>query len=102
MAVLGEAPDLSAAQVAARTAMDKVAVSRAVSKLLSAKLLWRHFDPNDKRRSVLDLPDKGKEVYRQIIPIARAYESRILEQLNGDERNLLSTLLRRLDNIQLD
>ena len=34
MAVLGRFPDLSANEVADRTAMDKVAVSRAVARLL--------------------------------------------------------------------
>ena len=34
MAVLGRYPDLSASEVAQRTAMDKVAVSRAVARLL--------------------------------------------------------------------
>ena len=41
MAVLAANPGLSAAEVTARTAMDKVAVSRAVATLLSAGRLQR-------------------------------------------------------------
>src|SRR3954469_13741602 len=41
MAVLGRYPGLSANQVATRTAMDKVAVSRAVARLLDAGRLLR-------------------------------------------------------------
>ena len=41
MAVLGETPGLSARDVAERTAMDKVQVSRAVQSLLAAKRLTR-------------------------------------------------------------
>src|SRR5471030_719714 len=41
MAVLGQTPGLSAREVAARTAMDKVQVSRAVASLLRAKRIAR-------------------------------------------------------------
>ena len=51
MAVLGEEPDLSANEVAERTAMDKVAVSRAVNRLIEAGRLERHFAADDKRRA---------------------------------------------------
>jgi DNA-binding MarR family transcriptional regulator len=37
LAVLANSPDLSAAEVAQRTAMDKVAVSRAVRSLLNER-----------------------------------------------------------------
>ena len=39
IAILGRYPDLSANEVAERTAMDKVAVSRAVASLLKQKRL---------------------------------------------------------------
>ena len=41
IAVLGGSPGLSAAQVAERTAMDKVAVSRAVNSLVDANRVLR-------------------------------------------------------------
>src|ERR1700753_900579 len=41
MAVLGQTPGLSAREVAQRTAMDKVQVSRATASLLAAKGLTR-------------------------------------------------------------
>lgn len=101
MAVVGEEPDLSAGQVAERTAMDKVAVSRAVSKLLDSGRLERHFAADDKRRSVLALSEAGKDVYREVGPIALGYEHKILEKLSEDEKALLTSLLDKLDDIQL-
>ena len=41
MAVLGRFPELSASEVAERTAMDKVAVSRALARLLERGLVQR-------------------------------------------------------------
>ena len=52
MAVLGRFPGLSANEVAERTAMDKVAVSRAVARLLERDLIRREIHSDDRRRSV--------------------------------------------------
>ena len=51
MAVLGRHPGLSAIEVSERTLMDKVAVSRAVAKLLKKGRLERQFADRDRRRS---------------------------------------------------
>ena len=102
MAVLGEEPDLSAGQVADRTAMDKVAVSRAVNKLLETGRLERHFANEDRRRSVLALSDKGKAVYQDIVPIALGYEAKLLEQFSPDERQQLEALLTKLSQSQIE
>ncbi len=101
MAVLGEESDLSAAQVAERTAMDKVAVSRAVNKLIDAGRLERHFSPEDKRRSVLTLSATGRNIYRDVIPIALSYEEKILDKLTTEEKKALHGLLEKLETIQL-
>src|SRR5437762_1693246 len=52
LAVLGRYPDISASEVAERTAMDKVAVSRAVATLLRDGRLKRRIHAGDRRRSV--------------------------------------------------
>jgi DNA-binding MarR family transcriptional regulator len=52
IAVLGRFPGLSAVEVAGRTLMDKVAVSRAVTKLIKNGRVEREFADADKRRSI--------------------------------------------------
>ena len=101
MAVLGGEPDLSAGQVADRTAMDKVAVSRAVKKLLDTKRITRSFSPEDKRRSVLRLSKSGEDIYAQVVPIALGYEEKILENFTPDEQQQLNMLLDKLRDIQV-
>ena len=101
MAVLGEEPDLSANAVAERTAMDKVAVSRAVNRLIEAGRLERHFAADDKRRSVLALSAHGRRVYRQIVPLAIKYEEALLAQLTAGEIDTLDGLLKKLERIQI-
>src|SRR5687768_15252034 len=70
LAVLADAPNLSAAEVAQRTAMDKVAVSRAVASLLRARRIERRIARSDRRRSVLRLSGSGQRVYAQVVPFA--------------------------------
>ncbi len=101
MAVLGRYPNLSANQVAQRTAMDKVAVSRAVAKLLESGRLERDFDDDDRRRSVLRLSPDGLAVYDQIVPLALGFENLILADMSDTERDLLFRLLDRLDELEL-
>ena len=101
MAVLGRYPDLSANQVAQRTAMDKVAVSRAVAKLLDSGRLLRAFDDDDRRRSVLRLSEAGHAIYDQIVPLALGFERQLLGDIDATERTLLFRLLDRLDELEL-
>ncbi len=96
IAVLARVPGLSAADVALRTAMDKVAVSRAVNGLARAGRVSRALSPSDKRRSILSLTARGREVYRRIVPLALAYERRLLAELSPAEQSQLEALLQRL------
>ena len=96
MAVLALEPGLSAASVAERTAMDKVAVSRAVSNLLRTRRVVRGFANADRRRSVLRLSTEGEGVYGRVVPFARRYEQRLLADLSGEQREQLRFLLDHL------
>ncbi|MEC9347399.1 MAG: MarR family winged helix-turn-helix transcriptional regulator [Pseudomonadota bacterium] len=91
MATLGRFPGLSSVEVAERTAMDKVRVSRAVARLQANGRLTRTDDRGDRRRSRLSLSPAGLKVYTDIVPLARAHEARLEELLGQD----LSVALRR-------
>jgi DNA-binding MarR family transcriptional regulator len=96
IAVLGLEPGLSAADVAERTAMDKVAVSRAVSRLLRSKRIVRARANSDRRRSELKLSRLGENVYWRVVPFARRYEQQLLADLTASERTSLDQLISRL------
>ncbi|MFO1494674.1 MAG: MarR family transcriptional regulator [Lysobacterales bacterium] len=96
IAVLGRYPDLSAVEVAERTKMDKVAVSRAVAELVDSGRLDRQIDRLDRRRSVLNLSPAGRRVYEEIAPLALACEARLLSTLSDSERAALEGILDKL------
>ncbi len=97
MAVLGRFPRISAAEVAERTAMDKVAVSRAVSRLLDSGRIRRSFADADRRRSILSLSPAGRRIHKRIAPILLRYEAELLSALDEEEQAQLATMLARLD-----
>ncbi len=96
MAVLGGSPGLSAREVAERTAMDKVQVSRAVARLLSNRRIAREADDEDGRVTRLSLSPKGRAIYDQIVPLALHLEEEFLSVLNNDERKCLEALMTKL------
>ena len=101
MAVLGGGSKLSANEVSVRTAMDKVAVSRAVSRLLEKSYLLRQLHGQDRRRSELKLSAKGRAVFDQIVPLALSLERRILASLEPSEQSQLLAILDKLEAAEL-
>jgi len=98
IAVLAREPGLSAAEVGERTAMDKVAVSRAVAGLLRRRRIVRRQGSADRRRRHLELSPAGMAVYRQVVPSAREYERELLQALSaGEVRHLDACLSKLLD-----
>jgi DNA-binding MarR family transcriptional regulator len=97
IAVLGRFPGQTASEIVRRTAMDKVAVSRAVRKLLERGLVARSAHDEDRRRQPLMLTeDNGQALYRAVVPKALAYEKALLESLADKERATLDGLLKKL------
>ena len=96
MAVLGQTPGLSAGEVAVRTAMDKVQVSRAVASLLRTRRIARAGDASDGRVTRLSLTRQGVAIYDEIVPLALHLEEVLLGALSPAERRELESLMRKL------
>jgi DNA-binding MarR family transcriptional regulator len=96
MAVLGESAGITATEIGQVTAMDKVAVSRAVAGLLDSGHVARKASAEDGRRSLLTLTAKGKGVYDKIVPIALAAERDLVNALSADEQEQLARLMEKL------
>jgi DNA-binding MarR family transcriptional regulator len=93
---LGRKPGLTAKEIAEATEMDKVAVSRAVARLVKARRVRATADREDARRQLLTLTAQGEDVHARIAPIALASEQRLLSALDARERADLDVLLNRL------
>ena len=96
IAILGRYPGLSAVEVAERTLMDKVAVSRAVTKLIKNGRIDREFADADRRRSILNLSAAGRDVHNEIAPLALKFEAELLQDITDDEYATFNTILDQL------
>ena len=96
IAVLGRRPGLTAKEIAEATEMDKVAVSRAVARLVRKRRLKALADPEDARRQRLSLTREGEELHARIAPIALETEEKLLAALSARERRELDALIDRL------
>jgi DNA-binding MarR family transcriptional regulator len=96
MAVLARFPGSSAQQLVQRTGMDKVAVSRSVSRLADRELLDRATASEDRRRSRLSLSPAGRSIYRQIVPLARDCEAQLIAALSPEQRAQLDAVVSAL------
>ena len=96
IAILGRFPGLSAVEVAERTLMDKVAVSRAVTKLIKNGRIDREFADSDKRRSILNLSEDGQKLHDEIAALALHFERDLLDGFTKEEMENLNSVMERL------
>lgn len=96
MVVLARFPGLSSNEVAERTAIDKVAISRALSNLLHHGRVQRETHGSDRRKAVLTLSAAGHAIYDEVVPRAEAYEAELLACLDADERATLDRIIEKL------
>jgi DNA-binding MarR family transcriptional regulator len=96
IAILGRFPGLSAVEVADRTLMDKVAVSRAVTKLIKNGRIDREFADADRRRSILNLSEQGRQVHNEIAPLALQFEQELLQDISDEDFQVFNRVLEQL------
>jgi DNA-binding MarR family transcriptional regulator len=96
IAVLGRHAPLSAKELADRTAMDQVSVTRALAQLLALGLVSRGTDPADRRKAVLRLTKQGKAAYDEVVPLAHAIGEALTEKLAAADRRVLRRTMNAL------
>ena len=96
IAIVGRTPGLSAVEVAEQTFLDKVAVSRAVTKLIKAGRIDRQFADADRRRSILNLSEEGRKVHDAVAKLALDFERDLLEGLDEEDIRHFNRVMDRL------
>jgi DNA-binding MarR family transcriptional regulator len=98
LAVISRYPGVSSNAICELAAMDKVRVSRAVSRLLESGRIERRSDKRDRRRSKIYATEEGLDIYAQVVPVARAYEAKLRAGLSNEESRVLQSLLATLES----
>ena len=90
---LGEA---SSARIAAAAAADRAEVSRAVASLEQAGLIVRRPDSGNRKRLLLRLTEKGRQIHRAVRAKRVAYFEHLLADLGEEERSRLDAALLKI------
>ncbi|AEH89439.1 MarR family winged helix-turn-helix transcriptional regulator [Mesorhizobium opportunistum] len=83
---LGQHGTMTATELGEQSAMHKTKVSRAVAELERRRWLTRTPDGNDRRVEHLTLTRAGLAAYREMVPLAKAFERELLARLDEEER----------------
>ncbi|MBN9222816.1 MAG: MarR family transcriptional regulator [Mesorhizobium sp.] len=86
---LGERGTMTATELGEQSAMHKTKVSRAVAELERRRWLTRTPDEMDRRVEHLALTKVGLAAYREMVPLAKAFERELLERLNAGEQTAI-------------
>ncbi len=89
---------LSLREVSRLTHLDKATASRAVARLEDHGFLAKRTNPADRRLVELSLTRKGRRLFKQIVPLALAFEAELVGDLSVDDVAQLHGLIARLDS----
>lgn len=97
LALIGETDGITQLEVATRSRLDKVTVSRATIALSARGLVARKQHPSDGRSQLLTLTPAGRDLYSKIAPEALALEQQIFAGIAAKE---MQSFIKTLDKIQ--
>ncbi|TPI41126.1 MarR family transcriptional regulator [Mesorhizobium sp. B3-1-9] len=87
---LGQRGTMTATELGEQSAMHKTKVSRAVAELERRRWLTRTPDESDRRVEHLALTKAGLAAYREMVPLAKAFEQALLGRLSAEERTAIA------------
>ena len=93
---IGLNPDIDQRGLSEMAGIDRTNTGRVVEELVTAGLVARRVDDLDRRSRLLRLTARGREVLKQLRPLAFALEDRLLAPLTAKEKDTLFDLLGRI------
>lgn len=78
------------------TAMDAATIKGVVERLVRRELLVTRRDEQDRRRTNIDLSEKGRQTFLASEPIAREITQKTLQPLAAEEQRLLLKLIEKI------
>lgn len=82
MASLRPGVSLLSSELAVHAQLDRARTSRAITSLVSKKLVLRQLVPHDQRKATVTLTDKGREMYESFFPVVVQLNQFLLDGLD--------------------
>ena len=96
LSTLAKYAPCSAQLLVDKTAMEPARVSRAQLRLVDLGMIEVQQDPEDRRRVIISLTEKGRTTTREMIPEALETEDFLFSALTSEERAIFETSLAKL------
>lgn len=93
---ISENDGCSQVEVAESTVKDAPAMTRYIDKLIKEKLIVKQLDPEDRRKYMLFITDKGRKLIERLLPIVQEYRAKAVQGFSEKERQTLVDLLQRM------
>lgn len=93
LALLAQDEGLMSSQLAQRAQLDRARTSRAITSLVTKKLLLRAPRPGDRRQVALALTDAGRELHAAMLPLVIQINQELLGALASADVARLDTAL---------
>jgi len=101
LAVLKKKGSANMSDLSVFTVIEQSTLSRAIDRLVTRDLVGRVTDGNDGRVNLIDLTDKGDEMFNRIWPIARYQSARAFKKIPPGELEVFTTTLQKiLENVR--
>ena len=97
---LGRYGEMTAREICDRSRMHKTKISRAVAKLEVRRFVKRTEVETDRRHAMLAITDKGLAAYRDLVEVARAFDTKLVSQFSRDEEVILRNCLAKLAKLK--
>jgi DNA-binding MarR family transcriptional regulator len=96
MSALSGSPGTSISEICEMSGLHIMNVSRGVKGLERHGRVIRKTDPDDRRRTLLELSDEGNSVFREIAPQGLEWADKVCEVLSEKEKRSFDRLLNKM------
>ena len=98
LVIIHQHQPITAKQIGEKTRLEKMAISRSITRLIAKKLINKTSAANDGRAFLLSTNKKGDKIYNEILPLALSYENELLSALSKTELDKLYAMLNKLQD----
>lgn len=93
---LTEQNGLPMGDLATRLLIDGPTLTKIIDRMVESAQVYRAPDPHDRRRVLIFLSQRGAEQFRDIGPVVKSIQQKLLNRLGASEATVLTSLLSEL------
>ncbi|MCD2259980.1 MarR family winged helix-turn-helix transcriptional regulator [Psychroserpens luteolus] len=93
---LNEHPELTQKEIAELVFKDNASMTRMINTMVQKKHLKRSINSKDRRRYIIEITDKGKDVLKTLPPIIHQNRNSSLKGITKNELNQLEIILNKI------